>query len=278
MGRVILCLGNRAQRPYFLKKAGISVYTVEELCYCIKEHTFLMDEDVVCQELADWLHRECGLADLADRLRGLLKKKASDSEFLMAVLEYTGYYPKKETERIRQFLRAGAGLGEYERRKNMADYLADSGRYERAMEQYHWLLHDIPKEDRAFRARLCRNMGCVSSRLFLFEQAASYFYEAWNLSDERENFLQFLAAKRLYMDEKEYVDFITEEYKESYDTSMELEKRIEQSLERWKECDRAKELERLRLEGEEHPEDYTDVLEDIAEQMKEKYRSMVKEK
>ena len=88
MGRAILCLGNTAQTPYFLKKTGICVYTVEELCYCIKEHTFLMDEDTVCTELTDWLHRECGLAELAGILRGLLKKKVSDTDFLTAILEY----------------------------------------------------------------------------------------------------------------------------------------------------------------------------------------------
>ena len=53
---------------------------------------------------------------------------------------------------------------------------------------------------------------------------------------------------------------------------------IEQSLIRWKECDRAKELEQIRLDGAEHPEDYKDALEDVAEQIKERYRSMVREK
>lgn len=278
MGSVILCMGNTAKNPYVLKKPDISIYTVEELCYCIREHTFLMEEEIVCRELADWLRDECGLGELADSLYGFVRTKASASAFLTAVLEYTGYYPKEETERIEQFLKAGAGLDEKERQKNVADYLAGNGKYELAMLRYYELLGSVPEEDTTFRAKLFHNMGWVSSQLFLFDNAAAYFYQAYELSGEEESLLQYLAAKRLLLDEKAYVDFIVGQPESFYRMSMELEKRVEQIAARWKECGQAKELEDILQAGRMEPESYQSVLEDAAEQMKDKYRSMIREK
>ena len=91
MGRVILCTGKTANIPYLMKKLGFSIYSVEELCYCIREHTFLMDEEVVCRELAEWLKEECGLAELGAALLGLLRKRAGTADFLTVILEYMAY-------------------------------------------------------------------------------------------------------------------------------------------------------------------------------------------
>lgn len=291
MGRGILCMGNTAKTPYFLQKPGISVYTVEELCYCIRESTFLMDEGMVCRELADWLREECGLAELADSLYGLLKKKASAGAFLAAILEYTGYYPREEIARVEQFLKTESGLSEHERRKRAADYLAGGGKCELALERYRELLCDMPGLEDAFRAKIYHNMGYVSSRLFLFEQAAVYFETAYRLSGERESLWQFLGTKRMLLKEEEYVDLIAGKPQEYYEASMELEKLIEQAAEEWKTSDEAAELETLQRCGAARQADASerqgawndekeldDMLADVGERLKAQYRSMVREK
>lgn len=278
MGRVILCMGKTAKTPYLLKKIGISIYTAEELCYCIRENTFLMDEEIVSRELIDWLREECGLSELADSLYGFLKTKSSVSAFLTTILEYVGYYPQEEIRRVEQFLKTGAGLQVHERRKRIADYLAGSGKYELALEQYQKLLYDMPEAEAAFRAKLYHNMGYVSSQLFFFEKAAVFFEKAYELSGEKESFLQFLAAKRMLIDEKEYVDFIVGQPQEYCELSMELEKRIEQAGSEWKLCRQAKELEMLRSEDERSDEERLMELEDVGERLKSEYRSMVREK
>lgn len=272
MGRGILCMGNTAKTPYFLQKLDVSVYTVEELCYCIRENTFLMDEGMACRELADWLREECGLTDLADSLYGLLKTKTSVGVFLAAILEYTGYYPQAETARVEQFLKTEGSLSEHERRKKIADYLSGSGKCELALERYRELLYDMPELEDTFRAKLYHNMGYASSRLFLFEQAAAYFETAYRLSGEKASLLQFLGTKRMLMKEDAYVDFIVGKPQEYYEASMELEKLIEQAAEEWKTSGAAAELETL------HDEELSDTLTDIGERLKAQYRSMVREK
>ncbi len=274
MGRVILCTGNTARTPYLLKKMDISVYTVEELCHCIRENTFLMDEDMACRELAEWLREECGLDELADLLLGHVKAKSSVSVFLTAILEYTGFYPKEETRRIGEFLQTGAAADPYERQKNAADYLAGNGKYELAMMRYHELLHDLPQEESALRASVLHNMGYVNSRLFLFDRASELFYNAYMLSGEKESFLQFLAARRLLLAEEAYVDFIAGQSEQCRQMSLELEKRVERTAQEWTQCRQAQELEKIRRER----ADRQNILEDAVEQMKQEYRSMVREK
>lgn len=278
MGRVILCLGNTAKTPYVLKNLGLSVYTVEELCYCIKEDAFLMDEGIVCRELIDWLRDECGLTELADSLYVFLRLKSSVSAFLATILEYTGYYPAAEIKRIEQFLKAAEGQDEYEKRKRVADYLAGTGKYQLAVEKYSELLLLLPKEYTEFRARVLHNIGYVNCQLFMFDRAAELFGEAYRLSGARESLQQYLAAKRLLLTENEYIDFVARHTEEYYDVSMELEQQVEDLAEQWKTCRQAKELADICMDGAEQPEQYQSVLENVAEQMKEKYRSMVREK
>ena len=60
MGRVLLCLGRYARNPYFVERAYVNVYSVEELCYCLIRNAYLVDEEIMDENLPDWLERECG--------------------------------------------------------------------------------------------------------------------------------------------------------------------------------------------------------------------------
>ena len=274
MGRVILCTGKTANIPYLMKKLGFSIYSVEELCYCIREHTFLMDEEVVCRELAEWLKEECGLAELGAALLGLLRKRAGTADFLTVILEYTAYYPANEIRKISRFLKADNRRGEIEKKKQIGDYLAFHGKYELAMEQYRSLLAECG-DDTAAAAGIWHNMACVSSRLFLFEQAAELFFKAYALSGEQESLIQFLAAKRLALDEKDYVDFIAEGPQTYYEASMELEKRLEGSARQWQGSAQAAVLDGIHMEKTQNKDECQRMLEGAAQQVREKYRRMM---
>ena len=276
MGRVILCVGKTANIPFLLKKPGIHVYTAEEFCYCIREHTFLMDEEVVCKELADWLGEECGLRELADQLHTMLKKKTSTEEFLTAILEYTGYYPREEVRRLSRFLKSSSGHSELENRKDIGDYLAGNGKYELAMEQYRRLLTDVAG-DASFSARILHNMGCVCSHLFLFERAAELFYRAYEAGGEQESLIQYLAAKRLSLDEKGYVAFIATQPRACYEAFMVLERRVEQAAVMWEESEQNRQLADIAAEQAEHPQETGRIWEDMAQQLKQKFRNMMRE-
>ena len=44
--RVSVCVGSYAKMPYRIPGLGTDVYSMEELCYCLKENAFLLDLSV----------------------------------------------------------------------------------------------------------------------------------------------------------------------------------------------------------------------------------------
>ena len=69
--RVSVCVGNYAKEPYRIPGLEINVFSMEELCYCMKENAFLLDLSLLDDGLLDWMEQECGLGELAQRLHPL---------------------------------------------------------------------------------------------------------------------------------------------------------------------------------------------------------------
>ena len=45
--RVSVCVGEYAKTPYCVPELGINVFSMEELCYCMKENVFLLDFSII---------------------------------------------------------------------------------------------------------------------------------------------------------------------------------------------------------------------------------------
>ena len=54
--RVSVCVGDYATTPYCVAGLEIEVYSMEELCYCIKENAFLLDFSLLNDGLVDWMN------------------------------------------------------------------------------------------------------------------------------------------------------------------------------------------------------------------------------
>ena len=55
--RVSVCVGDYAAVPYCIPGLELNVFSMEELCYCIKENAFLLDFSLMNDELIDWIER-----------------------------------------------------------------------------------------------------------------------------------------------------------------------------------------------------------------------------
>ncbi len=232
MSNVYLCNGTCAEHPFYLENICVSVSSVEELCYVIKENAYLIEPDAMDHRLAEWLGRECGLTDLSGKLEGLLAGKAGMEEFAGAILDYTGYFEPEETRQIKNVLQVNAAMNLYERRKSRADHFLSHKRYVMAIQEYEAVLAKIGDSDPILAGRIYHNLGVCNAGLFAFEQAAECFKKAAAVSAERESYVQYLAAMRLLLKEDEYVAFLAEQ-KEGYEDSMVLEERVQQAELRW---------------------------------------------
>ena len=74
MSRSILCLGQYAKIPYTFERTKTRGFCLEELLFFLKENAGLVDASFFTRELADWIGEQCGLPELAVRLRALLKE------------------------------------------------------------------------------------------------------------------------------------------------------------------------------------------------------------
>ncbi len=274
MGRVLLCLGKYADKPYFLERLYVNVYSVEELCYCLMQNSYLIGKEIVDERLTQWLEGECGLKELADELREMTEAGCSAAEFAGRILDYTGYGSREEIEKAKNDLEKEADLSVHEKRMAKADYLMESGKYMSAIKCYDSLLEELPDGERALRRRVLHNRGVAYAGLYRFRNAADSFRQAYECGKNEESYVSFLTANRMFMEEREYVNFITAQPR-GYDQTMKVEKRMEDAAGEFEGTEESRMLFTLKVCKEENNSvSYYEEVERITDELKEQYRQM----
>ena len=74
MGELILCSHSIAAMPYYIDSVSLNIYSLEELCYHMEEHLYLIEPDFMNEDLCSWIERELGDRKLASALRNVLRK------------------------------------------------------------------------------------------------------------------------------------------------------------------------------------------------------------
>lgn len=236
--RVSVCVGNYAKEPYRIPGLEWEVSSVEELCYCIKENAFLLDLSFLEEGLLRWIGRECGLKDLADSLHPLVHKRGQLSEFAVMILRYVGFYDEETIREAERALKQGAGLSGWEKRKNQMDSLVGKRRYHCALRGYDEILRSLqtagnsaPAPD--FLAKIWHNKGVACVGLMLYESASECFRQAYELSGREDYRIDYLAAKRMRLSDRAYLDFAAG-CAECHAQVLELEARFRKAAEEWR--------------------------------------------
>lgn len=278
MSKPILCIGTYAEKPYHVDKVGKNVYCIEELCYLIVQNAFLLDEDSFDNSLFDWIETECSLEKLSDELRSMRAKRCSLASLAGTILDYVGYNTKKEVDKTEEILRENAGMDVYRKRLSRADFLMKNEKYTMAFKEYEFLLENTPDIDNDLRARIEHNEGVMYARLFLFEKAEKMFLAAFEDCKNPESYIQYLAAVRMRLSDKEYVSFVADN-EEVYEASLELEKRMNEATELYSASQDKLSLGTIsviKAEGKMH--EYYDKIGEKTESIKREYRDIVREK
>ncbi len=278
--RALVCVGDYAQEPYLLPKLGIRVYSMEELCYCLKENAFLLDSGIMKDELLDFIRTGCQLPGPAQALYPLVHQQGSLSGFVTQILEFAGLYDRETLQQVEETLRAGSGLSDYEKQKLQADHLTEQKRYEEALKAYDRLLAQIRENQemevpvlQELTAGILHNKGVIYARQMLYDRAAELLYQAWEASGGKEDyFADYLAARRMELPEQDYVA-LAAEYPDRYRISLELERTLEtaeQAFQETPEYRRLMQLKALRAAGE--TDTYIEENDRILQTLKEDYR------
>jgi len=201
-----LCQVKKARHPYYIESISTNIFTIEELCFYLKENIYLIDQTIVNEQLLDWIRDELGLLRLYRKLYEQLEKNESIGNFILPIFKEIGYLSHEEfrelQERIREIEIQPGDL----RRKLKADYLVSYKMYNNALHEYYQIMKERNpgKMGIQFYAAVLSNMACAYAHLFLFEEAADCLWKSYETVRSNETYRRYLAVLPMFLTKEEY--------------------------------------------------------------------------
>ncbi len=141
MGRMILCRGVEAAKPYTFRLSNVRVRSIEELCHYLYHNIYEVTEDLFDETLIEWLEKEAELPQLAERLRNLTGAGSGLVEIVAGVFRSCDYYSEAEIVYIMGVVEELSHKPYYGRQKIKADNYMKYKKYADAIRGYEKLLN-----------------------------------------------------------------------------------------------------------------------------------------
>ena len=222
MGKIILCRGQRTDKPYVTPQTDIKLYSAEELCYYIYNNIYLIGQDLIDDNLIEFL-QAVGEGELAARVKKLKGSGASLAQILVTILKSIDYYSVAEIEQLKEILNTLGKQSVCERLKARGDGYLNAKFYFAAISCYESIIKDYKGKDllAADYAKVYHNLGTAYARMFMYEKAVEYYDEAYRLGQHEESKKCSIAASIMAKKDKEPVNVDVQE--DEYVVQRELE-------------------------------------------------------
>ena len=196
MGKLILCSGVRTERPYVFSQAGVRIYSIEELCYYLYHHVYLIEESLFTDSLLDWIGTELKLTDRAEKLKTLKAKGADLKTIVTVVLCSCDYYGEKEIMSFLKVLDGVIGMPRWKRNFYKANELLNNRQYTEALSEYDRIVN--PEEGNSLTPEdygdVLHNMAIATAQSKGLKEATELFRQAYEHNHREESLQQFLYA------------------------------------------------------------------------------------
>lgn len=206
MGSLILCHKKKAKQPYVIAQIHCKIFTLEELCYYLSHHIYLLDDTTINKKLLEWLDRELDCGDLAEELGQIMAQYGSLEQMVLRILTYSSIYTEKELGQMKRTLETFKQLKPIERLKHRADTLMQSGAYQTAISIYRKILQEESEEavDKKFFGKVYACLGAAYGRLFLYQKAARMYEAAYQICEDEALLRAYVYACCRFMSKEEY--------------------------------------------------------------------------
>ena len=210
MGSIILCHKKKAREPFEIARIKRRIYTIEELCYYLCNHLYLIDHTIMNQQLCEWLRDELDLAELGETLKNQLQQNVSKEQFVMTILTASAIYSAGELNQMQDILKRFKNQKPVERQKFKADNLLQGNSVKAAIAIYQSILREEKDDsmDGKFYGRVYGCLGAAYGRLFLYKEAAKMYEAAYQICEEESMLQAYLYACKKYMTNVEYNDLL----------------------------------------------------------------------
>ena len=226
MGELIYCRHQIAANPLYIEDSSHNIYSLEELCYYIRENPYLVTEELMSSELCDWIRDELLDEELGSQLSNAIEEGSPLHLFVARLLSGCGYLTTKEIRDTVDIIERFERLTEDERKKVHADELLKAKKLSDAIFYYDSILSSNEKLDDALRADICHNRGTAFAWLFFFEEASKSFEEAFTYGKKIESLQGMLLAAALMEDDSRF-KLLAEKYHISENGSKEIRDKID---------------------------------------------------
>ena len=208
MGELLLCNRPITAMPYYIESLSLNIYSLEELCYVIEHHLFLIEEGFFNEELLAWIEHEVGEGELAENLRQAIRKEQGITRLVELIIKSTGYFNHETETRIISQIREMQHKTVFERRKMRADRYVENKKYVNALLEYRRILQmeEECRKNPIMCGNIWHNQGTVFARLFLFKEAKECFETAYKYHMNPESIYEAMAACRYLGDDAALMD------------------------------------------------------------------------
>lgn len=222
MGKLILCSGQRTQRPYGFTSSGIRIYSIEELCYFLYHHVYMIDEAMLNNDLFDWIGTELKLPERAQKLKQLKMQKADLKTIVTVILCSADYYSELEIKSMLNTLDDIIGMPQVKRNCMKAkNYLAGKN-YKEAAAEFDRIINSkdaislSPEE----YGDIYHNLAVAKVHISGLKEASRLFSEAYARNHRQESLTQYLYTLLIMNNEEDYIDktddyYVSESMKQS---------------------------------------------------------------
>lgn len=203
----ILCQNKQSEVPFFPTPGQDPVYSLEELCFYMHGHLFLLEEAFFSDDLIAWLQEQLGLTGLSSSLRDMKAAGKDPSELTEKIFFQSGVYDREELAELHHMIVSLQDKSAVERQIIYADYLLSQKNYREALSVYLDLRKDgrFLQMSEDLQKRTIYHTGVIYARFLLFGEASDQFVELYQKYEDERGLQAYLMLKATA--EKEQIPF-----------------------------------------------------------------------
>ena len=193
----ILCQNKQSEVPFFPGPGQDPVYSLEELCFYMHGHLFLLEEAFFSDELIGWLHEKLNLGSLSSSLRDMKAAGKDPTELTEKIFSFSGIYDREELNELHHMIISLQDKSAVERQIIYADYLLSQKEYREALSVYLELQKDgrFLQMSEDLQKWTIYHTGVIYARFLLFAEAKEQFLELYRKYEDERGLQAYLMLK-----------------------------------------------------------------------------------
>lgn len=212
MGKLIKCSGRLAKTPYLFPMTKTRVFSIEEVCYYIRNNIYMMQEELFDREFSQWIREELGMNVTADKLEQMHQDHNNLKDIVVTICCSCDYYSEEQIDELIEIMDETQNLPLPSRRKIKADSYLKNGSLVKAKQEYESILKsdDMLEASPEEYGKVYHSLGVACAGMGEYFRAAQVFQKAYEQNRRTESMEAYLYSLLLGDMNEEYEKAVRE--------------------------------------------------------------------